>query len=104
MILVRATLMDYSGVTRLTVTIVVIMFELTGALTYILPTMVCSTCYPSRKLSLQIVLMVTKALSDQFGGHGMADETIKLNGYPFLEKEDKEDGDHAFIEPSRLDD
>jgi hypothetical protein len=28
------------GVTKLTVTIVVIMFELTGALTYILPTMV----------------------------------------------------------------
>ena len=28
------------GVTRLTVTVVVIMFELTGALTYILPTMV----------------------------------------------------------------
>lgn len=30
----------YSGVTRLTVTVVVIMFELTGALTYILPVMV----------------------------------------------------------------
>ena len=28
------------GVTKLTVTVVVIMFELTGALTYILPTMV----------------------------------------------------------------
>jgi H+/Cl- antiporter ClcA len=26
---------------RITVTVVVIMFELTGALTYILPTMVC---------------------------------------------------------------
>jgi hypothetical protein len=31
----------YSGITRITVTVVVIMFELTGALTYILPTMVC---------------------------------------------------------------
>lgn len=31
---------DTSGITRLTVTVVVIMFELTGALTYILPTMV----------------------------------------------------------------
>lgn len=30
----------YSGITRITVTVVVIMFELTGALTYILPTMV----------------------------------------------------------------
>lgn len=29
-----------SGIMRLTVTVVVIMFELTGALTYILPTMV----------------------------------------------------------------
>lgn len=28
---------------RITVTVVVIMFELTGALTYILPTMVCTT-------------------------------------------------------------
>jgi chloride channel 3/4/5 len=29
---------------------------------------------------------------------------IRFNGYPFLEKEDKEDGDHAFIEPSKLSD
>ncbi|KAJ7933767.1 Cl-channel protein [Mycena leptocephala] len=50
-----------SGVMRLTVTVVVIMFELTGALTYILPTM--------------IVLLVTKAM-------------IRFNGFPFLEKED----------------
>ena len=33
-----------SGVMRLTVTVVVIMFELTGALTYILPTMVRIAC------------------------------------------------------------
>lgn len=32
-----------SGITGLTVTVVVIMFELTGALTYILPTMVSFT-------------------------------------------------------------
>lgn len=32
-----------SGVMRITVTVVVVMFELTGALTYILPTMVRST-------------------------------------------------------------
>ncbi|WVR03435.1 hypothetical protein IAU60_000426 [Kwoniella sp. DSM 27419] len=74
------------GVTRITVTVVVIMFELTGALTYILPTM--------------IVLLVTKAVSDQFGGGGIADQMIRFNGYPFLEKEDKEDAtDEAFIEP-----
>lgn len=33
-----------SGIMRLTVTVVVIMFELTGALTYILPTMVLLIC------------------------------------------------------------
>ena len=33
---------SYSGIMRITVTVVVIMFELTGALTYILPTMVRS--------------------------------------------------------------
>ncbi|WVQ76251.1 hypothetical protein IAR50_005916 [Cryptococcus sp. DSM 104548] len=74
------------GVTRITVTVVVIMFELTGALTYLLPTM--------------IVLLVTKAVSDQFGGRGIADQMIRFNGYPFLEQEDKEDpADPSFIEP-----
>ncbi|KAH9812266.1 chloride channel [Melampsora americana] len=64
------------GIMRITVTVVVIMFELTGALTYILPTM--------------IVLMVTKAVSDQLvNGHGgIADQMIRLNGFPCLEKED----------------
>ncbi|KAJ7497777.1 Cl-channel protein [Mycena latifolia] len=66
-----------SGVMRITVTVVVIMFELTGALTYILPTM--------------IVLLVTKAVGDFLGTNGIADETIRFNGFPFLEKED-----HAF--------
>ncbi|KAJ3933640.1 MAG: Cl-channel protein [Lentinula lateritia] len=63
-----------SGVMRITVTVVVIMFELTGALTYILPTM--------------IVLLVTKAVGDFLGTNGIADEMIKFNGFPFLEKED----------------
>lgn len=83
-------------------TVVVIMFELTGALTYILPTMVSSSSSRLRLSSRQIVLLVTKAVSDWFGGGGMADEMIRFNGYPFLEKEDKEDGDHAFVEPSQL--
>ncbi|KAF5380209.1 hypothetical protein D9757_008234 [Collybiopsis confluens] len=63
-----------SGVMRITVTVVVIMFELTGALTYILPTM--------------IVLLVTKAVGDLLGTNGIADEMIRFNGFPFLEKED----------------
>ena len=64
------------------------MFELTGALTYVLPTMV--------------VVLVTKAVSDSFGKGGIADQMIKFNGYPFLEKEDKEGNDEAFIEPSEF--
>lgn len=40
----------YSGVMRITVCVVVIMFELTGALTYILPTMVRSQVFPPRGL------------------------------------------------------
>ena len=51
---------------------------------------------------MQIVMLVTKAVSDQFGGGGISDRMIRFNGYPFLEKEDKEDGDHAFIEQSKL--
>ncbi|KAL5523651.1 hypothetical protein ACEPAG_7824 [Sanghuangporus baumii] len=66
-----------SGIMRITVTVVVIMFELTGALTYILPTM--------------IVLLATKAVGDFLGVNGIADEMIRFNGYPFLEKDD-----HAF--------
>ncbi|PLW41107.1 hypothetical protein PCASD_11838 [Puccinia coronata f. sp. avenae] len=64
------------GIMRITVSVVVIMFELTGALTYILPTMV--------------VLLVTKAVSDQLvkGHGGIADKMIHLNGFPCLEKED----------------
>lgn len=89
------TLHARSGITRITVTVVVIMFELTGALTYILPTMVRPflSRSPSRSWlgeltlprRLQIVVMVTKAVSDQFGGGGIADQMIKFNGYPLLE-------------------
>ncbi|KAG9077315.1 glycerol ethanol, ferric requiring protein [Ceratobasidium sp. UAMH 11750] len=63
-----------SGVMRITVTVVVIMFELTGALTYILPTM--------------IVILVTKAVGDFLGTTGIADEMIRFNGYPYLERDD----------------
>ncbi|KAF9010637.1 Cl-channel protein [Cyathus striatus] len=56
-----------SGVMRITVTVVVIMFE------------------------LLIVLLVTKAVGDFLGTSGIADEMIRFNGFPFLEKED-----HAF--------
>jgi hypothetical protein len=44
---------------------------------------------------------VTKAVSDQIGGGGMADEVIRFNGFPFLEKEDKETDHDASFEPSQ---
>jgi hypothetical protein len=50
-------------------------------------------------LTEQITLLVTKAVSNQFGGGGMADQVIKFNGFPFLEQESKEDED-AFFQPS----
>ncbi|KAI9167180.1 Chloride channel protein [Paramyrothecium foliicola] len=60
-----------SGIMHMYVSVVVIMFELTGALTYILPTM--------------IVVGVTKAVSELFGKGGIADRMIWFNGFPFLD-------------------
>ncbi|KAG5934691.1 hypothetical protein E4U53_000625 [Claviceps sorghi] len=64
-----------SGIMHLTVSVVVIMFELTGALTYILPTM--------------IVVGVTKAVSEFFGKGGIADRMIWFNGFPFLDHKEE---------------
>lgn len=61
-----------SGITNLTVTVVIIMFELTGALKYILPTM--------------IVVSVTKLISHRFGHGGIADQMIVFNGLPFIDQ------------------
>lgn len=68
-----------SGITHLTVTVVVIMFELTGAFKYILPTM--------------ITVAVTKAINDRYGaGHGgIADQMIEFNGLPLIHPHE---GDH----------
>ncbi|CUS14323.1 unnamed protein product [Tuber aestivum] len=70
-----------SGIMHITVSVVVIMFELTGALTYILPTM--------------IVVGVTKAVSGRFGKAGIADRMIWFNGFPFLDNKE----DHSFGVP-----
>jgi chloride channel 3/4/5 len=43
------------------------------------------------------VLLATKAVGDFLGTHGIADEIIRFNGFPFLEKED-----HAFNVPGAL--
>ncbi|KAG7123010.1 chloride channel protein like [Verticillium longisporum] len=64
-----------SGIMHITVSVVVIMFELTGALTYILPTM--------------IVVGVTKAVSDLFGHGGIANRMIWFSGFPFLDNKEE---------------
>ncbi|KAI5288017.1 glycerol ethanol, ferric requiring protein [Ascosphaera atra] len=68
---------------HLTVSVTVIMFELTGATTYILPTM--------------IVVGVTKVVSDVLepGQGGIADRMIKVNGLPFLDNKEE----HVFGVP-----
>jgi chloride channel 3/4/5 len=63
------------GVTRMTVSIVVIMFELTGALTYVLPIM--------------IAVMVSKWVGDAFGRRGIYETWIQFNEYPFLDNRDE---------------
>lgn len=62
------------GVTRMTVSIVVIMFELTGALTYVLPIM--------------IAVMISKWVGDAFGKRGIYESWIHHNEYPFLDNKD----------------
>lgn len=59
------------GVTRMTVSLVVVMFELTGGLEYILPIMVS--------------VIVSKWVGDAFGRDGIYDEQIIMNGYPHLD-------------------
>ncbi|PPJ58993.1 hypothetical protein CBER1_11078 [Cercospora berteroae] len=63
-----------AGTTRMTVSIVVIMFELTGALTYVLPIM--------------IAVMLSKWVADAFGKRGIYESWIHFRGYPFLDNKD----------------
>ncbi|TPX38885.1 hypothetical protein SeMB42_g06130 [Synchytrium endobioticum] len=67
------------GVTRLTISLTVIMFELTGTLTYILPCM--------------MVLMTAKLAGDAFEHGGLADIMIRINRFPFLDP--REEGMHS---------
>lgn len=64
-----------SGIMHITVSVVVIMFELTGALNYILPTM--------------IVVGITKAVSDMCGRGGIADRMIWFSGFPYLDSKEE---------------
>ena len=63
-----------AGATRMTVSIVVIMFELTGALNYVLPIM--------------ISVMISKWVGDAFGKQGIYESWIDFHGYPFLDNRD----------------
>ncbi|KAJ8297781.1 hypothetical protein KUTeg_024312 [Tegillarca granosa] len=63
------------GVTRMTVSLVVIMFELTGGLQYIVP--------------LMAAIMTSKWVGDAYDAH------IRLNGYPYLDS--KEEFTHTTI-------
>ncbi|POI36068.1 hypothetical protein CIB84_000179, partial [Bambusicola thoracicus] len=63
------------GVTRMTVSLVVIMFELTGGLEYIVPLMAAA--------------MTSKWVADAIGREGIYDAHIRLNGYPFLEAKEE---------------
>ena len=69
------------GVTRMTVSLVVIMFELTGGLQYIVP--------------LMAAVMTAKWVGDAFGKEGIYDAHIHLNGYPFLDS--KEEFTHTTV-------
>ncbi|CAG8540609.1 15699_t:CDS:10, partial [Gigaspora rosea] len=88
----------FGGVTRMTVSLVVIMFELTGALTYVLPIMIAGMEIIKRNLLRQILLlilllnslvMISKWVGDAFDKEGIYDGWIRINEYPFLDsKED----------------
>ncbi|XP_003741013.1 H(+)/Cl(-) exchange transporter 5 [Galendromus occidentalis] len=63
------------GVTRMTVSLVVIMFELTGSVKYILP--------------LMTAIMAAKWVADALNKEGIYDAHIGLNNYPFLDTKEE---------------
>ncbi|KAJ1984160.1 hypothetical protein H4R34_000814 [Dimargaris verticillata] len=65
------------GTTRMTMSLVVIFFELTGNLTYIMPMM--------------LSIMVSKWVSDFFCKDSIYDAMIRIAGYPYL------DNQHTFV-------
>jgi len=69
------------GVTRMTVSLVVIMFELTGALTFVLPIMAS--------------VMVSKWVGDVISPLGIYEAWIKFSKYPYLKADEYMNGDPA---------
>ncbi|KAJ3330742.1 glycerol ethanol, ferric requiring protein [Blyttiomyces sp. JEL0837] len=72
------------GVTRMTVSLTVIMFELTGTLNYIIPCMV--------------TLLVAKVTGDAFGKGGISDVMIRQKKYPYLDATEDEALDRRAFE------
>ena len=72
-----------AGVTRMTASIVVIMFELTGALTYVLPIM--------------IAVMLAKWIGDVFSPRGIYESWVQFNEYPYLENKDHTNIPHVLV-------
>lgn len=72
-----------AGVTRLTASIVVIMFELTGALSYVLPIM--------------IAVMLAKWIGDALSSHGIYESWIHFKGYPYLDGNEGADIPHLSV-------
>ncbi|CCK71829.1 Gef1p KNAG_0I00380 [Huiozyma naganishii CBS 8797] len=72
------------GITNLTLTVVVIMLELTGAFIYIIPTM--------------LVVAITRIIMNFSGTNGISDQMIIVNGYPILEQEEVESPNEGFME------
>ncbi|KAL7750461.1 glycerol ethanol, ferric requiring protein [Sorochytrium milnesiophthora] len=64
-----------TGVTRMTVSIAVIMLELTGALDFLLPIM--------------ITVLMAKLVADRIEPNSFADLYIRLNEYPFLDNKEE---------------
>ena len=67
----------------MTASIVVIMFELTGALTYVLPIM--------------IAVMLAKWIGDVFSTRGIYESWIQFNEYPYLENKDDTNLPHVLV-------
>ncbi|RVX74598.1 hypothetical protein B0A52_01724 [Exophiala mesophila] len=72
-----------AGTTRMTASIVVIMFELTGALTYVLPIM--------------ISVMLAKWIGDALSARGIYESWIHFKEYPYLEQKDSTQIPHVSV-------
>lgn len=83
------------GVTRMTVSLVVIMFELTGGVRYIVPLMAAAMASKwvgdalGRQVSCHCYVVKVYLLTFSICYKGIYDAHIALNGYPFLDSKDE---------------